>query len=498
MRKYDVIIVGTGIAGLFTALNIKKKLKILLITKSNLKGGNSSLAQGGIVSCINQDTHFRDTISAGCFYNDSDAVRVIEKQSEKCINKLIDFGVKFERDSRGNFKYTREGGHSEKTILYSKDATGLEIIRCLIDEVKQRENIELLENTLVVDLFKSFDKIKGIKVLDEEDRLKTYHCSRLVLATGGVGRVYKNTTNSSELTGDGIALAYNVGAEICDMEFIQFHPTAVYGDDYERRFLISEAVRGEGGILRDISGRCFMENYHVMKDLAPRDIVSRSIAKEIKHSGAEFVYLDVTEKDSSYIKKRFPTIYEKCLKGGIDITKDFIRVSPAQHYIMGGIKTDLNGKTNIGGLFACGECACTGVHGANRLASNSLLEGIVFGEKISEIINCEKESLKECESYYKQTTSDEYQSTRNNQSLREIEMMLRDTMTENVSIIRIKKDLLYALDIIEKLEDKLLEETHRGKKFFEIKNMLTVSKLITKAAINREESIGSHFIVKED
>ena len=534
---YDAIVIGTGIAGLFTALNIDQSQRVLLISKSQLDSGNSALAQGGIVSCKNKEVHFKDTVTAGCFYNDRDAVELIENYSHENIEKLIDYGVAFERDRLGNLKFTREGGHSEDTILYCKDTTGKEIIMCLINQALKRNNITLLEDTLVTEFILEHEQIIGISVLDSLEQMVTYYSNKVVIATGGVGMIYKNTTNSVESTGDGIALAKNVGATVIDMEFIQFHPTAMYGDDYEKRFLISEAVRGEGGILRNIYGEEFMNSYHELGDLAPRDIVARGIFEELQKTDSEFVFLDITHVDSSYVKSRFPNIYEKCLDVGVDITKDLIRVAPAEHYIMGGIKTDLDGKTSIEGLYACGECACTGVHGANRLASNSLLEGIVFGGQIAKKINKIYKTKKDQDNFklhnndhiikdnntlensiivkknngYK--NKNKYQNNTNNidnknsnnrmmdriqiDNLLEIEHALRDTMTRNVSIIRTETDLSRALKIIQQLEMKL-SEYNTSKKLLELKNMISVSKLIVLAALNRKESIGTHFIIKQN
>lgn len=497
-KSYDVIIIGTGIAGLFTALNIDKRLKILLISKSSIDKTNSTLAQGGIVSCVSPEVHFKDTMRAGAFYNKEEVLRMVEKESSRNIETLIEYGVEFERDQDGNLKFTREGGHSENTILYSKDATGEEIIRVLNREVQKSTNIELLEDTTVIELIKHANIITGIMVLDKEENIKTYSSKNVVLATGGVGRIYKNTTNRSEITGDGIALAYEIGAIVKDMEFIQFHPTAMYSNDDSRRFLISEAVRGEGAILRNTKGQAFMNKYHELKDLAPRDIVSRSIVKEMQNTKSDFVYLDMTHKNSDYIKDRFPNIYKHCLTKGIDMTKQYIPISPAEHYVMGGITTDLDGKTNIDGLFACGECACTGLHGANRLASNSLLEGIVFGRRVAESINNKKS--KEFKDICK--VQGIYHTEKNHRSkselFLEIENTLRNTMTDYVSIVRNKKDLLKALDIVEKLSIKLDSNKAMNKRFFELRNMIKISKLIIESAIKREKSLGVHFIVQDD
>ena len=497
-RHFDVIIIGTGIAGLFTALTIDKKLKVLLISKSSMDKNNSNLAQGGIVYCLNPERHFEDTMKAGAFYNLEEAVRVIEKESARNIHTLIEYGVAFDRDEAGNLKFTREGGHSENTILYSKDATGEEIIRALSKAAEKSKNIEFAEDTSVIELLKLREGISGIITLDKEETLKIYSSRNIVLATGGVGRIYKNTTNRSEITGDGIALAYKIGAKLKDMEFIQFHPTAMYSDRDERRFLISEAVRGEGAILKNIKGQAFMHKYHELEELAPRDIVARSIVKEMKECASDFLYLDISHKDSEETKERFPNIYKHCLSKGIDISQEYIPIAPAEHYIMGGIETDLYGRTNIEGLFACGECACTGLHGANRLASNSLLEGIVFGRRVAEYINEKKDEefadLCKVSDLYHIKKSDGFM----NKEYDGMENILRNTMTEYVSIIRNKKDLSIALNMVEKLSEHLEKNRDTSKKYFEFKNMILVSKLIIESAIKRDKSLGVHFIVENE
>lgn len=384
MNLYDVIIIGTGIGGLFTALNIEEDKNILMITKSDLGSGSSKLAQGGIVACKNKKSHYKDTLVAGSFYNNKEAVRVLQNDASFNINKLIELGVNFDKDKEGNLLYTKEGGHSEPRILHCRDTTGEEIIKVLKDKVKKRKNITIKENEFVADIIHK----NGVNmVITVDSELKAFYGNTIVIATGGVGQIYENTTNPIDITGDGIALARRAGIKVCDMEFIQFHPTGMYEENGENASLISEAIRGEGGILRNIKGERFMEKYHEMKDLAPRDIVSRSIFKEIIETKSDYVYLDVTHLDGDYIKKRFPNIYKMCLSKGVDITKDYIKVSPTQHYLIGGIETDLKGRTGLNDVYACGECTRTGVHGANRLASNSLLEGIVFANIIADEIN---------------------------------------------------------------------------------------------------------------
>ncbi|MEG0371584.1 MAG: L-aspartate oxidase, partial [Clostridium sp.] len=488
---YDVIIVGTGISGLFTALNIDSDKRVLMISKGEIGQGSSELAQGGIVSCINKEQHLIDTINAGNNYNDRAAVKTLGDESEENIKKLINLGVEFDKDSDGELCYTLEGGHSIATILHCKDITGKKIIDVLKRRVIESENIFLRGNTYVADIICEGD-IKKIVALDHN--INYFYSESVVIATGGVGQIYNNTTNSGDITGDGIAIASRMGLDICDMEFIQFHPTAMYEEGNNRKFLISEALRGEGGILRNINGERFMEKYHHMKELAPRDIVSRAIFTELSKSNSKYVYLDITHRDKEFLKMRFPNIYEKCLNKGIDISKDYIRVAPAQHYIMGGIKTDIRGKTKIPGIFACGECARTGVHGANRLASNSLLEGIVFGKIIAGEINKDK-AMKDINityndvGIYKNITNNKNE----NEKYQEIRECLRETMEKYVSVIRSEDSLNKALLIIDKLKNELVNNFYVSKDYFETLNIVTIGELIVNASIKRKESLGAYY-----
>ena len=502
MKNWDVIIIGTGISGLFTALNIDKKLKVLVITKTSIDRGNSTLAQGGIVSCINPKIHFEDTLRAGAYYNNHEAIKAVEEDSIENIEKLISYGVNFDKDENGNLRYTREGGHRDRTILYAKDITGKEIIGTLIQQVKNRKNISILEDTFVIQIIKENQSVSGVVTLNKNNEIDICKSKSVVVSSGGVGQVYKNTTNLEEITGDGIAIAHEAGARIKDMEFVQFHPTAMYGEDNNIRFLISEAVRGEGAILRNINGKAFMNKYHDMADLAPRDIVARSIFKEMECTKTSFVYIDITHKDSEYIKSRFPNIYQNCLDKDIDVTKQYIPVAPAEHYIMGGIETDLQGRTNIEGLYACGECACTGLHGANRLASNSLLEGIVFGNRVAKDINNNhgniKDSKRKLNSLNDIDLTEEYMrySHANNKiDYKEIEKNLKCTMDKHVSIARNKGGLLKAFNTVKELEKLINQEKVLDKKYFELKNMIYVSLLIIEGALSRNESLGAHFII---
>lgn len=487
---YDVIIVGTGIAGLFTAINIEEK-RVLLISKSKLSSGSTPLAQGGIVSCIYKESHFEDTLKAGSYYNKAEAVRAIEEDSRENIEKLIALGVKFERDAAGNLKYTREGGHTENTILYAKDRTGKEIVDILIATVKSRPNIDIIEDSMVVDIATQNSRISGVEILNKHNESYTVETQSLVLATGGIGQIYLNTTNSTEATGDGIAIASKIGANIADMEFIQFHPTSIYIESEHKRFLISESMRGEGAKLINDRGERFMSQYHEMGELAPRDVVSRGIYKE--RARGRTVYLDIRHESAEHLKERFPTIYENCMKQNIDISKDLIEISPAEHYIMGGIETDLSGKTNIAGLYACGECACTGVHGGNRLASNSLLEGIVFGNRIakqlnqievqnSELGNAEVEILPETRD---KALLEYYEEAR---------FKLKTIVEENLGIVRSQAGIDYALKSIESLQSEITDKKTQTIEYHELCNMLKIAELIAKAAIKRPKSLGAHYI----
>ncbi|WP_053955388.1 L-aspartate oxidase [Inediibacterium massiliense] len=494
----DVLILGTGVSGLYSSLNIDSKYQIILISKTTLDQNNSSLAQGGIAACIDEHddffSHYEDTLRAGAYYNREETTKVLIKEAPNNIEKLLEYGVMFDRDEFGHLKVTKEGGHSKRRIVHVKDATGKEVIRALGEEVKKRKNIKLYENTFAVKLFTYEGKVCGVLAIKDNQKV-IYQSKVVILATGGAGQVYKNTTNPHTATGDGIAMAVNVGAKIKDMEFIQFHPTALYDQYHDQKFLISEAVRGEGAILRNIKGEAFMKKYHPMKDLAPRDIVARSIFIEKEKTKKSHVYLDITHKSSDFIKERFPTIYNRCLEDGIDMTKEYIPVSPVQHYTMGGIDTDVNGKTNIDRLYACGECACSGVHGANRLASNSLLEGIVFGKRVADHIHKTIDSLDLLPIHIEQ----EQKGCRikNNIDTQKIKERIKKMMDAKVFIMRNEKDLLYAHKEIEKIENIIKDQTSTIDEY-ECMNLCIVAKLIIDASLKRTKSIGAHYRIDEE
>lgn len=388
-KRYDVVIVGTGAAGLYAALNFPENVSVLLISKRELSLSNSSLAQGG-VACVldtihdNYKLHITDTLVAGKYKNRLNAVEKLVKEGPADVLRIKELGVDFDKNEDGTLCKTLEAGHSRHRIVHHRDSTGKAITDGLIDAVRKRENVDILENALLY----SMHKVLGgfyLSILKDGKSLY-FGCNYCLLCTGGIGRVYKYTTNSAIATGDGIAFAYMLGAKIRHLSRVQFHPTAFAADKGRERFLISEAVRGEGAVLLNCHGERFAHNYDKRGELAPRDVVSNAVAREAIRTGSEIFYLDITHKPADFVRERFPLIYGRCLEEGVDITKDRIPVFPCQHYLMGGIDTDLDARTSIDGLYAAGECAHTGVHGANRLASNSLLEALVYSRSAAEDI----------------------------------------------------------------------------------------------------------------
>ena len=491
----DVIIVGSGVAGLYSAINLDKSKKILILSKESMDENNSYLAQGGIAAAVAEGDlpkyHFEDTIKAGAGQCDNEAVSILVEQAPTDVEILCNIGTNFDRNVDGTLTTTREGGHRRFRIIHALgDATGRELIDSLLRECRMRENISIVENCFAVDVVTAKGSYAGLLV-KQDNEYKYMMSKAIIFASGGIGQVYKNTTNANVITGDGIAMAYRAGAELSDMEFVQFHPTAMYSENlHENKFLISEALRGEGGILRNIAGKRFMPEYHEMAEVAPRDIVARAIFAEMKKTNSDFVYLDMTHKAPDLIKGRFPNIYKHCFERGIDMTKQFIPVCPVQHYFMGGIKTDLWGSTNIQGLYACGEAANTGVHGANRLASNSLLEGLVFGRRCAEKINTtiDQMEIKTPDIVNKRKYTDVVE-------LETITESIKGLMNEHAGIERNEKDMIMALcqinQYIRLLENSSLETT----KEMEAINIASIAALILKAAIRRKESVGSHYRV---
>ncbi len=387
--KYDVLIVGSGLAGLYAALNLDSDLDVLLISKADLKLSNSTLAQGGVAAVLDTENddynlHFEDTMIAGRQVNNEHTVKILVENGPDDVRNIINMGVDFDKNDDGSLRMTLEGGHSRNRIVHHKDSTGDEITTVLIEKVKSLPNVEIRDNILCSDILHAPDGFFANLLVDGE--YQTVSASFVILATGGIGRVYKYTTNSKIATGDGIRFAYELGAKIKDLDYIQFHPTAFAAEGRER-FLISEAVRGEGAYLLNCNKERFMHRYDERLELAPRDKVSHSIMMEYRRTGSDKFYLDISRLDSEFLKNRFPLIYSRCLEAGYDLTKGPIPIFPCHHYLMGGIEVDDNSFTGISRLYAVGECSNTGVHGKNRLASNSLLEALVFSKRAAKEIN---------------------------------------------------------------------------------------------------------------
>ena len=391
MDNYDVVIVGTGAAGLYAALSLPRDLKVLMITKDEVENSDSYLAQGGICVQLNDedyDSYFEDTMKAGRYENRKESVDIMIRSSRDVIKDLINYGVEFEKEEDGSYSYTREGGHSEFRILHYDDVTGKEITSKLLKQVKDLYNVTLIEYITMVDIIEKDNEAKGIVVADRAGNISEIYAKKVILATGGIGGLFKNSTNFRHLTGDSFAIALKHGVELENIHYIQIHPTVFYSEKEGRRFLISESVRGEGAILLDKNGERFTD------ELQPRDVVTGEIVKQMKKDRTKHVWLSIKEAmDPEEIKERFPNIYAHCLEEGYDLTKEAIPVVPAQHYLMGGIHTDKNGKTTMKNLYAAGETACNGVHGANRLASNSLLESLVFAKRAADEISLDIENV---------------------------------------------------------------------------------------------------------
>lgn len=508
--KYSAVVIGSGIAGLYSALKLEQQLNlpdgILLITKSELGESNSYYAQGGMVAVLKSNkndsvsSHVADTIKAGAGLSELNTIKFISENSDKVVKDLLTFGVEFDRDENGNFTLTKEAAHSVNRILHSGgDATGREMEIALCHTLQNHKNIKVYENSLAVDLLVENNICDGVVIFHEKNsEYETVYCKTLILATGGLGQLYKYTTNPVGATGDGFALAYNVGAELQDMEFVQFHPTALAFDDKKNhnRFLISEAVRGEGAKLCNKDRVQFMYKYDERKELAPRDIVARSIFQEMKATNTTNVYLDTSDIPKDKLIKRFPTIANKCLDNGIDITKDLIPVAPAAHYFMGGVKTNLKGETSIKGLYAIGEVSSTGLHGGNRLASNSLLECVVCAYEVAEFLRNSDLSfdIPKNGKFDKIISKYETPNVENKIDVQNLKSKLKDLMWNNVGIYRNEKSLNDAINGLNKLEKEFpKQDKYLSKEEYEFKNMLISARLIVKSAIRRKESRGAHY-----
>jgi len=507
--EYSVVVIGSGAAGLYAALKIAQQINlpegILLVSKSSLGISNSRYAQGGIVGVLHQnkddstDSHIKDTLKAGAGLSNEKVTKEISIASDAVLNDLISNGIEFDRDEYGNLTFTLEAAHSVKRILHSGgDATGKGITEGLTRAVRADNNIHTMEKAMAVELLVSSEKeCKGVILFNEQtEEHEIVYSSAVVIATGGAGQVYKYTTNPPGATGDGIALGYEAGLEIEDMEFIQFHPTALaLSPESQNRFLISEAVRGEGAKLINKNGDEFMSKYSEKKELAPRDIVTRAIFSEMTEEKSNNVYLNAAVIGEEKLSKRFPTISRTCKDNGIDITKTPIPVAPAAHYTMGGIKAGINGTTSIKGLYAIGEASCTELHGANRLASNSLLECVVCAYELADYLSFTNldtpkvidEGIKKMiDVYSRSISSDEYDTTL-------LRKKLKDIMWNYVGIIRSEESLLKAKKEVEKLQSEFKRRRKcLNQNEYEYRNMLTVATLIINSALRRKESRGAH------
>lgn len=510
--KFDAVVVGSGIAGLSFALKSSKLgHKVAIITKKERSDTNTNHAQGGIASvtsCADDfDSHVKDTLIAGDGLCNEAAVRAIVSAGPRQIKDLIEEGVEFTSLEDGSPSLGREGGHSQRRILHVKDYTGRAIEEALLKTVAADPNIEILEHHFAIDLITKAkaktllenqdDSIIGIYVYDTKNNVvKTMKTPVVMLATGGTGCVYLYTTNPEIATGDGIAMAYRAGAEVANLEFIQFHPTAMYSRDGER-FLISEAVRGEGAILRNAKGEAFMERYDPRKDLAPRDIVARAIDSEMKRLGSAHVWLDITKRSAKELKERFPQIYEHCMEKGIDISKDYMPVVPAAHYMCGGVRTGLDGSTTIKGLYACGEVACTGLHGANRLASNSLLEAVVIADNAAAAVDKYLKDVRPVDEGEVPLWKDgDMRNPDERVVLHHNLEELKRTMWDYVGIVRTTKRLERALNRVENLHREIDEYYWNFKiepNLIELRNEVQVALLIIRSALSRHESRGLHY-----
>ena len=513
-KKVDFLVIGTGLAGLSFALKVADYGKVCIVTKTTLQETNTSYAQGGIAAVRdepdNYAKHVKDTLVAGDGLCNKEVVEMVVKEASGQIDELINWGARFDKKESGEYDLAREGGHSEKRILHHKDNTGEEIQRALSEAIVSHKNIEILENHFAIDLITQHHLGKLVKrhhsdtecygayLLNLKNNKVIKALSKItMIATGGVGNLYHTTTNPFIATGDGVAMVYRAKGIIENMEFVQFHPTSLFNPGERPSFLITEAMRGFGGILKTQDGKTFMEKYDERGSLAPRDIVARAMDSEMKIKGHDFVYLDISHKDHEEVRSHFPNIYKKCHSLGIDITKDMIPVVPAAHYICGGIKVDMNGKTQLKRLFAGGETSSTGLHGANRLASNSLLEAVVYSNRAA------KEAISVIDEYDFEKNVPDWNDEGTNyteemvlitQNMKEVQQI----MTNYVGIVRSELRLRRAVDrlaIIYMETENLYKRSKLSKELCELRNLINVGYLVIKMAQARKESKGLHFML---
>lgn len=520
----DFLVIGSGVAGLTFALKVAEHGTVALVTKRDIMESNTAYAQGGIAAVLSSvdsfDLHIKDTMESGDHLNNRDVVEMVVTHGPDLVRELIERGVKFSlSESEGKkspgteYDLGREGGHSENRVIHADDMTGRAMETVLVDHVRRHKNIRIYEHHIALDLITYSTRMRSGLVIKQQEssccgayildirnkKVNTFASRFTVLATGGAGKVYLYTSNPDVATGDGIAMGYRAGASVANLEFVQFHPTCLYHPE-AKNFLISEAVRGEGAVLIDANGKPFMHRYDSLKDLACRDVVSRAIDSELKKSGAESVFLDITHKDPAFVRKRFPNLYEKCLSFGFDMTRDPIPVVPAAHYMCGGVATDLNGKTDINNLYAIGETACTGLHGANRLASNSLLEALVYADRAA------KNALEELQAFHDKafvdppewdesgtTDSDEVSLVSHNWD------EIRRFMWDYVGVVRSNKRLERAMRRIVNIQKEIRDYYWDFKvtsDLIELRNIATVAELIITCAMKRKESRGLHYTIE--
>lgn len=513
-KRTDFLVIGSGIAGLTFALKAARYGKVTIITKSALEDSNTKYAQGGIAAVFSEpdnfEKHIRDTLIAGDGICNEEVVRLVVQEAPARIQDLIDLGVPFDKKKDGTYDLAKEGGHTEYRILHAKDKTGEAIEATLIDKVKNDPNIEIFEHYFAIEILtqhhmgrevkKNYPGIKcyGAYVADlVNKKVFTFLSKVTVIATGGLGNVYLTTTNPEVATGDGVAMVYRAKGTIENMEFIQFHPTSLYDPEKKPSFLITEALRGYGAILKNISGEKFMSRYDSRGSLAPRDIVARAIDNELKIWGEDHVWLDCTHLNSDGLKDHFPNVYEHCLQRGIDITKDMIPVVPCAHYSCGGIKVDMNGQSNIDRLYALGEVSSTGLHGANRLASNSLVEAVVYSHWA--VMHAE-ERLKDLD-FEEKVPDWDYKGTTHleemvliTQSLKEVQMIMSNYVGIVRSDLRLERAMV-RLEILYNETESLYKRSLISKQICELRNLINVGYLIIKNAMNRKESIGLHYSI---
>ena len=512
-RSVDFLVVGSGIAGLSFALKAAKHGKVLIVTKSNEDESNTKYAQGGVAVVVDKEEdsfekHINDTLDAGDGLCNKEVVEIVVKEGPERINEIIEYGTNFDRTNEGIFDLAKEGGHSEFRVLHYKDITGFEMERALLEQLHQNPNIEILTHYFALDIItqhhlgefvdKSSTDIEcyGIYALNTESKEVDKILSKVtVMASGGAGHIYSITTNPTIATGDGVAMVYRAKGKVRNMEFIQFHPTALYNPGEYPSFLISEAVRGFGGILKRTNGEEFMQEYDERKSLAPRDIVARAIDAEVKKSGEDYVYLDIRHRSKKDILAHFPNIYAKCLDIGIDMTKDMIPVAPACHYMCGGVLVDHYGRSSINRLYACGECSSTGLHGANRLASNSLLEALVFAHRIYEDASKQfgnkviPDNIPDWDEKGVQLSNEDILVTHN---VREMQKLMSDYVGIVRSDFRLER-AMRRLGLLHEETEDFYKKTKVSVKLCELRNLIQVSYIVVKSAMMRKESRGLHY-----